>query len=429
MRTRITLLVAATASLVLLAFLWPLALLVRDVAATRAMASATVRAQTLASLVATGDRRSVEVALQQTRSWSDFPLTVIWPDGTQTGVAVPRDPAIELAARGRSLTVQDNGGREILVAVLGGPGGTAVVRSFVSQQQLSKGVRSAWTILALLGLGLLAVGLVVADRLARTLVQQISALAKLSHRLSRGDLEARVKIQGPAEIRDVGAGLNHLAARIGELLERERESAADLSHRLRTPLTALRLEAEALRDPREAERLTRSIDDLERTVTHLINETRRPDRSNSGECDAAAIVGERVGFWSALADEQNRHVDLEVPEGPVLVRVRAQELSACVDALLGNVFAHTPEGTALAVRLEVHERIAVLFVSDSGPGFGGRHLLSRGASTGGSSGLGLDIARRTAESSGGAMHLGSSPSGGAQIVVELGRAGVLQEKL
>lgn len=425
MRQRITLLVAATASLVLLAFLVPLALLVRDVAATRAMASATVRAQSLASVVATGDRRSVAVAVQQTRSWSDFPLTVFWPDGSQTGVVLQRDPAIELASRGRSLTVDAPGGREILVAVQGGPGGTAVVCSFVSEQQLSKGVGSAWTILALLGVGLLAVGLVVADRLARRFVQQISALAKLSHRLSRGDLEARVRIDdGPAEIRDVGAGLNHLAARIGELLERERETAADLSHRLRTPLTALRLEAEALRDPGEAERLTRSVDALERTVTQLINETRRPNRPHEAVCDAVEVVLERVGFWSALADEQARKVDLDLPDGPALVGVGAEELSACVDALLGNVFAHTPEGTALTVRLEVHERLAALFVRDEGPGFGGRHLLNRGASTGGSSGLGLDIARRTAESSGGAMHLGASPAGGAQIVVELGKPGV-----
>lgn len=425
MRWRITLLVAATTSLVLLAFLVPLALLVRDVAATRAVATSTVRAQSLAPVVAGGDRRTVEVAVQQMQSWSDSPLTVLWPDGTTTGAAAPRDPAIELATRGRSLTVDARGGQEILVAVQGGPGGTAVIRSFVPDQRLRRGVARAWTILALLGVGLLAFALLVADRLARSLVRQITALARLSHRLSRGELDARVPVAGPPEIRDVGAGLNHLATRIEDLLAGEREAAADLSHRLRTPLTALRLEAEALRDPHEAERLTNSVDALERTVTQLIKQTRQPARHGGTSCDAAEIVTDRVAFWSVLADEQNREVNLTIPAHPVPSAVGGEDLSACVDALLGNVFAHTSEGTALAVTLEAPDpgvpgSPVRLIVSDDGPGFRDGSLLNRGTSTAASSGLGLDIARRIAESSGRALYLGTSASGGAQVLVELG---------
>lgn len=419
MRRYITFLVGATASLVLVAFLAPLALLVRDIAAARAIAAATVRAQSLAPLVATSDRKTVEVTLQQTRS-SDYPLTVLWPDRSSSGAPALRDPAAELAARGRSITVETGGGREILVAVLGAPGGPAVIRSFVSGEQLHSGVARAWTILALLGAGLLALGLLMADRLARSLVWQIAGLAELSHRLSRGDLTARVRPGGPPEIRDVGAGLNHLATRIAELLSRERESAADLSHRLRTPLTVLRLEAESLRDPVEAQRIGYQVDVLERTVTQLINDTRRPALPGRACCDATGVVSERVAFWSALADEQDRAVSLNVPDHPVQIAVGAEELSACLDALLTNVFAHTPERTALAVTLERPGRLARLIVSDDGPGFGGRYLLQRGASTAASSGLGLDIVRRTAESSGGALHLGVSPAGGAQVILDLG---------
>ncbi|WP_202862978.1 HAMP domain-containing protein [Ornithinimicrobium murale] len=53
-----------------------------------------------------------------------------------------------------------------------------------------------------------------------------------------GELDARVRPSGPGEVRAIGGALNHLATRIGELLAAERESVADLSHRLRTPLTA-----------------------------------------------------------------------------------------------------------------------------------------------------------------------------------------------
>lgn len=419
MRRYITLLVGATASLVLVAFLAPLAFLVRDVAATRALGAATVRAHSLAPMVATGDRKTVEITLQHAQTGA-YPLTVLWPDGTASGTPAPRDAAVRLAERGRSITVVVAGGQEILVAVLGGTHGPAVVRSFVSDAQLGSGVGRAWTILALLGVGLLAVSLLLADWLARSLVRRITTLAHLSHRLSRGDLEARVRPGGPLEIRDVCVGLNHLATRISDLLTRERESAADLSHRLRTPLTVLRLEAESLRDPKEARRIGHQADILEWTVTELINDMRRPARPGPPRCDAVAVVSGRVAFWSVLAEEQYRSIHLSVPEQPVVVEVGAMELSACLDALLTNVFDHTPEGVTLAVTLEQPDGTARLIISDSGPGFGGRNPLPRGVSTAGSTGLGLDIVRRTAEASGGSVHLGASPTGGAEVIVHLG---------
>jgi signal transduction histidine kinase len=106
--------------------------------------------------------------------------------------------------------------------------------------------------------------------------------------------------------------------------------------------------------------------------------------------------------------------------GPVPVGTGAAELAACLDALLGNVFAHTPEGTACAVDLAVRPGGgAILTVSDNGPGFTGTDPVRRGASGAGSTGLGLDIARQTAEASGGALTVHSGP-GGATVVVELG---------
>ena len=71
-------------------------------------------------------------------------------------------------------------------------------------------------------------------------------------------------------MREVGGASTPWPARIGELLAAERESVADLSHRLRTPLTALRLDAEALRDGRTADRLGADVDALERQVDELI---------------------------------------------------------------------------------------------------------------------------------------------------------------
>ena len=96
----------------------------------------------------------------------------------------------------------------------------------------------------------------VADQLARSLVRPLRAVAGASDRLATGDLSVRAELTGPPEVRRAGAGLNRLAVRIGELLAHERETVADLSHRLRTPLTALRIDAESLRS--DAERPARA---------------------------------------------------------------------------------------------------------------------------------------------------------------------------
>jgi signal transduction histidine kinase len=84
------------------------------------------------------------------------------------------------------------------------------------------------------------------------------------------------------------------------------------------------------------------------------------------------------------------------------------------------VFAHTPEGTAFGVRLRPRPGGgAVLSVQDGGPGFAGHDPVRRGASGGGSTGLGLDIVRQAAEASGGSLTIGNAAAGG-QAVVELG---------
>ncbi|WP_433511124.1 ATP-binding protein [Nonomuraea sp. CA-143628] len=405
MRRWLALLVAATTSVVLIALLVPMALLIRSVAQNGAMNRATVAAESVAVAVGTPD---LELAVAKV----SYPVTVFMPDGRTLGRAAPRSDAVRLATTGRSVTAEAPGGREVLVAVRS-PEGTVVIRAFADEAELLRGVREAWLALLVLGLALAVLGIVLADRLALAVTRPIDGLAKVSHRLAGGDLAARAEPGGPPEVRSVALALNHLAARIDELLAAERESVADLSHRLRTPLTGLRLDVESMRDPEEAERVGARVDALERAVSAVITDARRRAADREG-CDAAAVVRERVRFWSVLAEDQGRAVEVDLPPGPLPVVVRAEELAACVDALLGNVFAHTPEGAALSVRLAARPPGAVLTVADEGPGFD-QALLERGNSAGGSTGLGLDIARRTAEDAGGRLSV-SAPSGGGAVV-------------
>src|SRR3972149_7014212 len=78
-----------------------------------------------------------------------------------------------------------------------------------------------------------------------------------------GDLEARVVPSGPPEIVAVGRAFNDLAERLRGLLQAEREAAADISHGLRTPVAALRLQVETLSDPTVRETLLDDVTALE----------------------------------------------------------------------------------------------------------------------------------------------------------------------
>jgi signal transduction histidine kinase len=137
-------------------------------------------------------------------------------------------------------------------------------------------------------------------------------------------------------------------------------------------------------------------------------------------CDATEVVRERVAFWSALTDEQERRSSITLPDRPVIVRAAAEDLAAAVDALLENVVAHTPEGTPFSVLLAPAPEGAVLEIADAGPGIPPDAEL-RGRSDRGSTGLGLDIARRSAEAGGGSMIMGRSARGGALVTLRLRR--------
>jgi signal transduction histidine kinase len=316
-------------------------------------------------------------------------------------------------------------GVEILIAVEGLPGGTAVIRTFVPETRLHRGVTRAWLLLGCVGFGLLALSVAVAGQLARSLVRPLAAVAGVSDRLATGDLSARATLAGPPEVRRVGAGLNQLAARIGELLAHERETVADLSHRLRTPLTALRIDAESLRDAAERAQLLDDVGTVERTVNKIIHEARRP--AGAGDdvgCEAGVVISERAAFWQPLAEDTERRMTVDVAAGRMPVRVSREDLATCADILLENVFAHTPDGAACAIRLSRRESGgAWLVVADEGPGFPQADPTERGRSSVGSTGLGLNIARRIAERSGGTLSIGRSASGGGVVTVGLGPPG------
>jgi hypothetical protein len=109
MRLRVILLVVATSSLVLISFLVPLALVLRTLAADRAVSTATVQAQSLSPQVTTLPTNVLKLTVDDVNAVTDTPVTVFLPLGTTLGVPAPRSSAVQLAEKGRSFTAQAPG--------------------------------------------------------------------------------------------------------------------------------------------------------------------------------------------------------------------------------------------------------------------------------------------------------------------------------
>lgn len=419
MRRRLLLATLAVTTLLVAAFAVPLGLLVRDVARDRAITDAERDSTALVPVLATTtDPALLEEAVERTSAGSAGRLSVWLPDGTVVGERhLPEDDGVALARDQQVAFSRSRGDAVDVYTPVVVADGVVVIEVHIPSALLHEGVGTAWTILAVLAVVLLAAAVLVSDRLARAVTRPAVDLAATSRALAAGDTSARAEATGPPEISEVGAALNLLADRIDELLAGERERVADLSHRLRTPLTALRLDAESAGAPT----IISDVDRLEAEVSEIIRTARRPLQGSVVlSCDLAAVAVERAAFWEALADDDGRPHSCEVsPAGPHRVRLAAGDAAAAVDALLGNVFAHTPDGTAYAVSVTRTGPRTVLAVEDAGPGITDAAALERGTSTAGSTGLGLDIAARAARDAGGELHVERAALGGARVVLDL----------
>jgi len=417
MRSRISWLVLATTSAIVMAFVIPLCLLVRTLAADRAMSAADQAARNVALVMTTVPGNAQLDSYLADLNRSIVPqVSVLTPSGRSLGTTddLSRNPDVRRALTGEGLRVTGDDSGAVLLPVTG-EDGTAVVRATVTGADLQRGVMPAWTGIILLGLVLIAAGWLIARQLGRRISEPLLGVARTAHRLREGDLTARAEVGGTPETVELAEALNGLAERTGELLVAERAAVGDLSHRLRTPVTALRLDAEAVADPAVAHRLQDHITVLQLTVDQIVKEARRPVQSAlAARCDAAATIAGRVAFWSVLAEDDGRALRVDVAPGPLVVPVSEVDLADLLDVLIDNVFAHTADGTGFSVTLHAGAGTCVLTVSDDGAGWSAEPKPGPGHT-----GLGLDIARRTAQDCGGRMVTATTAAGGARVEVAL----------
>jgi signal transduction histidine kinase len=311
-------------------------------------------------------------------------------------------------------------GGTALLRPVPGPSG-AVVEAFVPAAAVGPELGLAAVLLAAGALGAL-LGVVLGVRRVRPVVADLTALAEHARRIGDEDRPPHTGAMHVPETTALSTALEELADRFDAARARERRLAADLSHRLRTPLTALALDAGSIGDGPAAERVRQTVDSLNNDVDILI---RSPDRDTGPvRCDVVAVVRRRMGFWSALAQHSGRPSEFRIGHEPAVTGLAEDDLAAVVDALLGNVFRYTPAGAGFAVSVVRHAGWITLVVDDAGPGIADPvTALSRGGSTSGGTGLGLDIARDAVEATGGTIHIERSALGGARVRLRFGEVG------
>ncbi|MBC8991189.1 MULTISPECIES: HAMP domain-containing sensor histidine kinase [Micromonospora] len=423
--------------LIALAFLVPLGLTLADRAREAELADAARRAALVTGALAVStDTAAVERAVAAAAGDDPALRPVVHGIGADESAGRADAAALaDAAAQRRSVVTEVDGGVLRLDPVVLGER-VAVVEVFVPDEALDEG-GGRWLLLLGIALALVGAAVVVVDRVAARAVDATGDLVKAALAVGDGELGVRVEPTGPRELAEAGHAFNRMTERLVALRADEHELVADLSHRLRTPLTALRLDAEALESDdtsigtfSEAEldrrrgirRIRQAIVTLEGEVDQLIKTTRKAvsQESAPASCDVSEVVRDRMVFWSALAGDQNRPHRVVGAQLRIPAPVPRAELAAALDAVIGNVFRYTPQGTAFEVAVSRRDGWVAIRIDDAGPGIPNPdRALRRGESDQGSTGLGLDIAKRVALQANGSVSIDRARLGGASVVMLL----------
>lgn len=280
------------------------------------------------------------------------------------------------------------------------------------------GAQLRWVALALLATLGIGTGAWVALRPVRRTLDRLTVVAQA---FGAGDLAARARVQGPAELSAVGEAFDAMADRIHALLRVQQETLQGVSHELRTPLTRARFALELVADtdaPAEraalAERAAEDLDQMERLLEELLAYLR---------LDALRELTLQHTDLRALADSLAEQRVPVVVRGEGAAEVEPRLLRRALRNLMANAARHA--ASQVAVEVEVRDGLARLSVDDDGPGIpeGERERLLQPFHRGQSartldpsgSGLGLPIAARVVRAHGGVLQIEEGSLGGARV--------------
>jgi signal transduction histidine kinase len=254
-------------------------------------------------------------------------------------------------------------------------------------------------------------GAVVATVTARRLAEPLRGVADRAARLGAGDFRAVPGRHGIPELDRVSDVLDTSAVALADLLQRERALVGDVSHQLRSRLTALQLRldelaahpdptarSEALAALEQAERLTEVLDEL-------LAAARVARAAGAEPQDLREMLGAVAEEWRPALKAEGRSIKVRVPDG-LLARVTPARIREAVGALLDNAIQHGSGTVTLSARTA--ENSLLVEVTDAGAGVPEElvpHVFDRGVSVGSSTGIGLALARALVEADGGRLEL------------------------
>ena len=239
----------------------------------------------------------------------------------------------------------------------------------------------------------------------------------------------------PAEVRPLVGEMNGLLTRLSAAWDALPHFTADAAHELRSPLAALRLQAQSLqRAPDDAtraiatERLLAGIDRATRLVEQLLALARQEAAGEGAELVSLDLTALARNALADAEPEAARHaiaLTLDAPTAHVVLRADEAALAVLLRNLLGNALRHTPPRGQVRVGVREEASVIDLTVEDSGPGIAPderARVLDRfyrvPGTPGHGSGLGLAIVRAIAERHGAALTLDASPTlGGLRVML------------
>ncbi|HEX7658816.1 MAG TPA: ATP-binding protein [Pseudonocardiaceae bacterium] len=272
----------------------------------------------------------------------------------------------------------------------------------------------ATLLVALLAAFSVCTGTLVAVLTARRLAEPLRFVAGRAAKLGAGDFRPDPTRYRVPELDMVADALDTSASALALLVKRERDLVGDVSHQLRSRLTALQLRLEALTtstDPEAAEEATAALEQCERLGQVLEEMLAAASAARSGEAtsiELAPALTEMSTEWRELLRAQGRTLRFKVPDG-LRARATPGRLRETIGVLLDNALQHGTGTVTLSARKG--ETATVIEVTDSGPGVPDDlvpHVFERGVSGGGSTGLGLALARALVDADGGRLELAAA---------------------
>ena len=356
-------------------------------------------------------RADLTSRLEQVAARLDTPGGPDQIDTAAIELAIPRGGRLVLEQTGEPPRTigADPGPDPVSETLPFGPGGSVTLEEPLSAMRTEQ-VQVTLVVLLLVVLSV-GTGAVVATVTARRLAEPLRGVADRAARLGAGDFRSAPERHGIPELDRVSDVLDTSAVALSELVQRERTLVGDVSHQLRSRLTALQLRLDVLAshpDPTARSEALAALEQAER-LSGVLNELLEAARA--ARAAGAELQDLRAGL-TAVADEwrptlraAGRTLKVRAADG-LLARVTPARMREAVGALVDNAIQHGAGTVTLTARAT--ENSLVIEVSDAGAGVPEElvpHVFDRGVSVGASTGIGLALARALVEADGGRLEL------------------------